>query len=178
MNDIIEHHGVKGQRWGVKRYKQLRKDSVKIARDHDEELSKFNKGIGKMVNQAKRVSSAKKTLADYKKSGSVSKGKIARAEKKVSKGTSKLESLSGKEQPHADRLLALTKKYNNNVAEARKLKVTLVPSPKMDAAKHVITAISGGIISNYIPFAKNVALRAVSTSAIKTEFDKHVTGEK
>jgi len=178
VNDIIEHHGVKGQKWGVKRYKQLRKDSVKIARDHDKELPKFIKGTRKINKQAKRVSSAEKTLADYKKSGSVSKGKIARAEKKVSKGTSKLESLSGKVQPHADRVLALTKKYNNNVAEARKLKVTLVPRPKMDAAKYVIAAVSGGLISNYVPFAKNVALRAVNTSATKTEFDKRVTGEK
>ena len=84
----LEHHGVKGQKWGVRRYKNIRSKAVTAIKDLDEASKKLPSSSDKYYTLNKRAQRLSYKQQAAKSSGKVKKaarlsGKVSKAQKKA-----------------------------------------------------------------------------------------------
>lgn len=64
---VIQHYGVKGMKWGVRRYKQERAEATVRETNHMREKRRLDKNISTANDQKKRVDASKNTVKVVKK---------------------------------------------------------------------------------------------------------------
>ena len=131
VDELLEHHGVKGMKWGVRRYKTLRKEGVKqqkkldeATRKSDEKAVKYVTTLGKATRTARKI--------DF---DNPSKRKAAKLEKKLVKQTARAEEARVEYRKAVKNTQAAAKKYLNSVEEASKLPVEIQARRKTAIAK-------------------------------------------
>lgn len=132
-DDYLEHHGVKGMKWGVRRYKDARKEGKKADRDRDYSTSKIRSG---KKNAAKMEKKAKQ----YDSVGNKLKAQAARNDKKhYEKVVSTNEA----------RLKDANKRYESAVAKAANQKVVIKRRDKLAKAKRAGKKVAyGAVVGN------------------------------
>lgn len=152
MNDLYEvpleltHHGVKGMKWGVRRYKEERAKGVSHLKNRDRQASKKYKAEQASLRQLSKAATASKKVQSRKldKDFNPSKRNIKKynkAQQKFNKESAKLDRLEN------DRL-SKTKGYNKanyqyykSVEAAAKLPINIKLTPMRSRAKKVIQSL-------------------------------------
>lgn len=130
-DDYLEHHGVKGMKWGVRRYKDARKEGKKADRDRDYSTSKIRSG---KKNAAKMEKKAKQ----YDFVGDKLKAQAARNDKKH---------YDKVVATHESRLKDANKRYESAVAKAASQKVVIKRRDKLATAKRVGKKAAYGVVA-------------------------------
>lgn len=158
-DDYLKHHGVKGMKWGVRRYKDARKEGKKAQREYEKYGDKAYNYAKKSVKQYDRESNAlrlgktkaaktaeAKNIA-YTKQSDEYAAKAAKARQRYERAVSK----AANEKIYIKRrdTLANAKKYGKK-AVAGTVALNGIASLTGDAA----ASIAGGIAAGYVAPAR------------------------
>lgn len=148
MTDTLEHHGVKGQKWGVRRYKELRKEGVSAHK----EVDKANLGVyaqGKDANRKMKVMNkaerdkARRTLDAQRNSNFITNTRLSMATKKHEKATKRFNAASEKYTTKAKVANKASYKYQKIVNKAADLPISIVRRDNIAEVKAYLKTIIG-----------------------------------
>lgn len=133
VHEILEHHGVKGMKWGVRNYKQIRKSAnkqLKVSKKTSEQAFKqsvkYATASGKVSRTANKLSKTTNNV------------KAAKLENELKKRKDKFEKASEKYDRILSKNKESVKKYRNEVEKASKLPIEIQIRRKQAIAKQVV----------------------------------------
>lgn len=161
VEEFIKHHGVKGMKWGQKKYKEIRKTGVKEIKNLDKAYTTSQRD-GRKASRA--LGKAGKALAKSDRTGSA-KDK-AKSEKLVKDWGSKHNKAIT-----SSRLTATqTKKVDRIISKASKLPVTIHRSESKRRAKK--------FIKTWFELSGMVPPKSVTQDSNKDRFDDTVDAKQ
>lgn len=141
--EYIIHHGVKGQKWGVRRYKQLRKESKKSQRVMDKERKNITKATVARNNARDAVLKYDEKNAVYKQRQSVTSSsrlnkKIGKTNTKMAKAQTLLDVRNAELKETSKTYNKAAYQYNKRVSEAAKLPIYIKRRDGVAAVKRSV----------------------------------------
>ena len=159
-NDILMHHGIKGQKWGVRKYKEARSSGVKAYKKNLEAASRRSKASKRYIDNTNKMNenAAKRDAISNKlKSSTPNSAQAARYASKMGKYDSKAKSYSDKRN-------ANEKDYNNADKDVSKYydvymrSLKTAANQKVEIKNHALakTLIMAAFNMSYSPSSKDV----------------------
>ena len=161
----LEHHGVKGQKWGVRKYKEARASGVTASKMNTKAASQRYKATKSYINNTEKmnkITSKRDAVSDKLKSAKPNSMKANRL-------TSKMNKYDSKAQGFADKRKANEKDYNKADKDVDKYYKTYMSALKEASSQKVS-------IKNH-DLAKTVLLAAIGVThqpSSKDVFDDDV----
>lgn len=155
VDSSLHHHGVKGQKWGVKRYKKLRKSAKPYQKEMDKASpAMYKKGVKLMTGNA-NVKAASNRVASAKQAHSIIGSK--RSAKNVDKAIKKQNKLDTNRNKDYEKYRVAANKYNKasyqynkRVKEAAKLPITIKQRNNIARAKASGKIVASGVVNALI----------------------------
>lgn len=147
QEEVIYHHGIKGMKWGVRRYQNYDGSYTKRG------LERYNKA---MDDYESAKSKAEKAKNDYK-SGTGTKQQYKSAKKQVSVKKEKVSNAYDKLK---------TDKLADEGKTLYKKGKTITGNTNLSVAVATGSTVAAGIVSRYLAASGNYRLSAISGSAI------------
>lgn len=147
MSDVIYHHGIKGMKWGVRRYQNYDGSYTKKG------LERYNKAMSDYESAKSKASEAKSSY----KSGKASKYEYRTAKSKVKEEKRKVSKAY-------DRLK--TDKLADEGKELYRKGKTITGNTNLSAAVATGSTVAGVVVSKYLAATGNYKLSAISGAAI------------
>ena len=139
----LQHHGVKGMKWGVRKYKEERSKGVSHLKNRDKQASKKYKAEQASLKQlSKTVSASKKAESrkldkDFKPSKRNIK-KYNKAQQKFNKESAKFDNVESNRINKAKGYNKANYQYYKSVEAAAKLPINIKITPRRSRAKKAI----------------------------------------
>ena len=158
-NEILMHHGIKGQKWGVRKYKEARSRGINASKMNQEAAGRRHEASKRYVqNTNKMYENAYKrdTISNQLKS-------VKPNSAKASRYTSKMNEYDSKAKAYSDKRNAAEKDYNNadkdvaKYADAYKSALKEAANQKVEIKKHTLgrTLVMGAFHMPYSPSSKD-----------------------
>lgn len=159
---VLEHYGVKGMKWGVRRYKQVRAKATVSERNHMIEKRRLDRNTNLASNQKKWTEMSKNTSKYTKKlarkhpNSRIAKGVEILANKNLARNTGNLKVTNEKIKQSKAIIRKEKAAYNKALKSASKLPV----------------GHYGGKVSSYVkPFIREMILSEINPAYV-TKFEK------
>lgn len=158
-NEILMHHGIKGQKWGVRKYKEARSRGINASKMNQEAAGRRHEASKRYVqNTNKMYENAYKrdTISNQLKS-------VKPNSAKASRYTSKMNEYDSKAKAYSDKRNAAEKDYNNadkdvaKYADAYKSALKEAANQKVEIKKHTLgrALVMGAFHMPYSPSSKD-----------------------
>ena len=158
-NEILMHHGIKGQKWGVRRYKEARFRGINASKMNQEAAGRRHEASKRYVqNTNKMYENAYKrdTISNQLKS-------VKPNSAKASRYISKRNEYDSKANAYSDKRNAAEKDYNNadkdvaKYADAYKSALKEAANQKVEIKKHTLgkTLVMAAFNMSYSPSSKD-----------------------
>ena len=158
-NEILMHHGIKGQKWGVRRYKEARFRGINASKMNQEAAGRRHEASKRYVqNTNKMYENAYKrdTISNQLKS-------VKPNSAKASRYISKRNEYDSKAKAYSDKRNAAEKDYNNadkdvaKYADAYKSALKEAANQKVEIKKHTLgkTLVMAAFHMSYSPSSKD-----------------------
>ena len=177
LDDLV-HHGVKGQKWGVRKYKETRseakvhqkaKDGFSSAKYKAERVSDQKRV--KLDNATKRLGAAKHTnnLVGSKRTAR----KVERLTNKQTNASDKLAISEVTRRTASNRYNKSQYQYQKRVNAAAKLPISVAYRPRTSAAKAFIdNGLKNALASAVVNVATGTNTKVIVSNASKTRNDR------
>lgn len=149
-NEILMHHGVKGQKWGVRKYKEARSRGIKASKMNQEAAGRRAKATKSYIQNTNKMN---KNIA----------------KRDAARGTSKMDKYDSKAKEYSDKRNVAEKDFNNADKDVAKYQAAYMSYLKQAANQKVE-------IKNHA-LAKALVMRAFNMSynpSSKDTFDEDV----
>ena len=158
-NEILMHHGIKGQKWGVRKYKEARSRGINASKMNQEAAGRRHEASKRYVqNTNKMYENAYKrdTISNQLKS-------VKPNSAKASRYISKMNEYDSKAKVYSDKRNAAEKDYNNadkdvsKYADAYKSALKEAANQKVEIKKHTLgrALVMGTFHMPYSPSSKD-----------------------
>ena len=169
--ETLEHHGVKGQKWGVRRYKQLRKEGVKAKRTETDARKIRKLEIDSYRRSANRAESFKARQAIANENGNSKKAK--KMSEKFNKHGQKAKAKARSIEQLNKTIAKNQRRYRDLINEAAKTPVHIIDTT---GAKHFATNVINKYIDQTTPGQRHIGKDSFKTG--NDSFDNDVIRKK